>query len=490
MIEREKSEFLGNERLLARCKMNRGVADQIRIMIGHRGPFLTLFVKSLNCQACDIPRIIEMMCSSSVMGGRQPLPGFRESLEQLVTEIRGCVVHGVETEFDYDSSFGICRRAVDGSALFIFDILLRYCGSEETYDIPDSVSRIDHHAFYRCDSLKEILIPSNVTEIGDYAFSGCSSLRNIVIPDSVTEIGDYAFSGCTSLEEVVIPDSVTAIGHAAFGSGPYTRLIDGPRDRPEFEGCKSLKSVTIHGSITLIQNCAFHDCSSLERIVIPETVTEIGDCAFSGCSSLKNIVIPDTVAEIGDCAFSGCPDLFIEVEDSNVSYRSCRGALFDKTGKILFSGQSLVLKDGSCKIPDSVTVVGECAFKGCSSLSEIVFGDSVTVIGREAFAGCSSLKQVIIPDSVTEIEYCAFSGCSSLEQVIIPDSVTSIHIGAFRGCSSLERIVIPDHLISILLFKARSFCSEPTYVVPYHTEIVSGNDGRVIRQKSRGYRGY
>ncbi len=174
--------------------------------------------------------------------------------------------------------------------------------------IPDSVTRIEERAFYKCTSLVSITIPNSVTDIGVGVFGDCTSLkyneynngkylgnssnpyvvlyevinRNVSsfgIHENAKTIGSHAVSHCTSLTSIAIPDSVTSIGDHAFWAS------------------KSLKSITIPDSVTSIDTSAFSDCSSLTSVTIPDSVTSIGERAFSGCTSLTSINYGGTIEQ-------------------------------------------------------------------------------------------------------------------------------------------------------------------------------------------------
>ena len=324
--------------------------------------------------------------------------------------------------------------------------------------IPDSVTNIGDYAFSGCSSLSSVVIPDRVTSIGDCAFENCSSLTDIVIPDGVTNIGKCAFEGCRSLTDIVIPDCVTSIGDCAFANCFSLTGIVIPDSvtgigKFAFSGCSSLSSVVIPDSVSCIGSGAFKNCSSLSSLVIPDCVTSIGNYAFAYCKSLTDIVIPNSVTSIGDNAFRHCSSLSsLVIPESVVNLNGnpfcrwdgglkCLSPYFIYDNKVLFDkdkSKIIAFRDKnttSYVIPDSVTRIGESAFRHCSSLSSLVIPDSVTSIGEYAFRHCSSLSSLVIPDSVTSIECYAFSGCESLSSIVIPDSVTSIGYHAFASCN-------------------------------------------------------
>ena len=203
------------------------------------------------------------------------------------------------------------------------------------------------------------------------------------------------------------------------------------------------------------------------KVVIPRGYTSISWYAFDDCSSLTSITIPNSVTSIGKYAFRGCSSLTsIAVDSGNTVYDSrnnCNAIIETATNTLIAGCQNTV-------IPDSVTSIGDSAFRrcssltritipnssnyafyGCSGLTEITIPDSVTSIGRSAFSSCTGLTRITIPDSVISIGEYAFSWCRSLTKIAIPHSVTSIGNSAFYNCSNLREINFEGDLDSIKL---------------------------------------
>ena len=210
---------------------------------------------------------------------------------------------------------------------------------------------------------------------------------------------------------------------------------------------RNLTNYTIRQGTRSICDSAFaghvFSSPSLQSITIPDSVTSIGVSAFEFCSSLQSVTIPESVTIIKGNPFGDCP---ARVINRSNHFTIFEGNLYTSDRRKLISYLS---KGENFIIPDSVTSIGDRAFKGCSSLQSVTIPDSVTSIGRSAFWGCKSLKSVTIPDSVTSIGDYAFSFCKSLQSVTIPDSVTSIGGGAFSFCKSLQSVTIPDSVTSI-----------------------------------------
>ena len=400
-----------------------------------------------------------------------------------------------ENGYIYDIIDGIRYKLKDGKATVIRQLIRIKTATiyeKVTYkNVEYTVTSISEKAFYDCDSLTSITIPDSVTSIGRYAFNGCSSLNSIIIPDSVTNIGSNAFYDCESLESIsvdenntvyvsydgilynkaktefihipnaikgsiTIPDSITGINSNTFrscGSLESITVSENNALYSSYEGIlynkakteimlvpKGIKSVSFPDSITSIRDYAFSDCGLFTSLIIPDNIKSIGFQAFYNCSSLTNVIISDSVTSIDGNVFIGCVSLTsITVESSNKNFKSIDGNLYSKDGKTLLL-YAIGKTAKSFTIPNSVTSIGNSAFRDCSSLTSIIIPDSVTSIGDYAFSDCGSLISLIIPDNITSIGFRVFYNCCSLTSITIPDNITSIGGSAFENCRSLKDI--------------------------------------------------
>lgn len=164
-------------------------------------------------------------------------------------------------------------------------------------------------------------------------------------------------------------------------------------------------------AVYVIENGYVTGCKQyFSTMAVPSTnngisVVGIADGAFMNINkeTVKKIVLPESVTAIGNNAFKDCSDIEIEVN----------GAL---------------------------TLIGESAFENCNGLTEIKFGNELGNISFNAFKGCSSLKALIFPASLTLISENAFEDCSSLAYIVIHSSTATVENNAFGGCNALSAV--------------------------------------------------
>lgn len=188
---------------------------------------------------------------------------------------------------------------------------------------------------------------------------------------------------------------------------------------------------------------------SVAEIIIPDTVEIIDDYAFRGYyHQLNNIFIPANVTKIGECAFAGNKCLNITTSSDNKNYSSLNGVLFnkDKTELIAYSKDKT---SSAYTIPNTVSIISDCAFYDCPFLTELTIPESVTKIGAAAFFNCKNLKNLIIPNSVTDIDHNAFWCCEKLENITLSENISRISSQMFLQCYALDNIVIPNNVTCI-----------------------------------------
>lgn len=150
---------------------------------------------------------------------------------------------------------------------------------------------------------------------------------------------------------------------------------------------------------------------------------------------IKKINIGEGVTSIGNCAFYGCTAL----TEVNIP-----GTVTDIGYQAFYNCISLT----GITIPNSVTRLGTGAFDNCWRLADITMPETMSVIEKFAFRGCKALISLNFPSGVTNISEGVFRD-SGLTSFTIPEGVTNISNNAFLGCDSLTSVTIPEGVTGI-----------------------------------------
>ena len=140
--------------------------------------------------------------------------------------------------------------------------------------------------------------------------------------------------------------------------------------------------------------------------------------------NFSEIMLPDTLTSIGDEAFRDC----FELE--------------------------------SIHIPASVTYIGEFAFENCWKLKNLSVAvdnpnyksENQVIYSKDSsvLVACPVAKEIEIPSTVTKIGDSAFSGNVNIEHVVIPESVSELGKGAFNGTFRLKSITIEGDNLAVI----------------------------------------
>jgi len=124
-------------------------------------------------------------------------------------------------------------------------------------------------------------------------------------------------------------------------------------------------------------------------------------------SGKKYIQIPENATSIEPCGFTGGRFLLILVPEGIINI-----------GRAAFLASTIV----SISLPDSLRVIEDDAFCGCTRLKDLYIPKKLTHIGARAFMACDDLREIVIPETVEHIGDEAFAYCRRLKKVFIPET--------------------------------------------------------------------
>ena len=346
-----------------------------------------------------------------------------------------------------------------------------------SYTIAEGTKAVDDYAFAysRCGN---IALNEDVQVLGAQAFAN-TNIRSVRIPNSVsllgegcfessrvaevtfsggsalTEIAGAAFRWCSYLTDIVIPKNVDVINADAFSGSGLKNLSfeNGSRllriDQCAFNGC-ALVSVTLPGSLQKIGWGAFQDCRMLQTVTwaAESNLAVIGEYAFAHCEALKNIAIPESVTMVGYCAFfgSGLENLTIGKNLTEVGDGAFSGCQSLQSIQVAPENSKFKAQDGVVFSKDGTVL----HFFPAGRSGSYALPANTVRIGDYAFANAIHLTDVAMNEGLDEISGYAFSCCESLTTPVLPATLTTIGENAFEYCSNMSGyLLIPKEVISI-----------------------------------------
>ena len=194
--------------------------------------------------------------------------------------------------------------------------------------------------------------------------------------------------------------------------------------------------------------------------------------AFIRCAHLKSIYIPKAVRYVS--AFVGCSSLESIVVDADNPYldsrNNCNAIIETATNKLIAGCVSTI-------IPNDVVAIGQMAFAGMESISEVNVPDGVYDIGFDAFSGTqwfdsqpegvvyagkvayrvkgqvTNGTDIVLREGTNGIAEYAFEddNCQGPLSVTIPKSVVYISRYAFWQCWELKSLYLTLYYIGFSL---------------------------------------
>ncbi|MBP1530871.1 MAG: leucine-rich repeat protein [Bacteroidaceae bacterium] len=271
----------------------------------------------------------------------------------------------------------------------------------------------------------EETITFTVRVIGANAFQGCTGLTKVTMPRLVSEIGANAFAGCSGLTEF----------YSYAEQPPYLNMVYAEGDKNPTTPFEEIGSTCVlyvpedYGQTYQDQgwNQYFAEIREMEGIEIedPQPGDVIKVLADEGVK-VRYIITNNEEGNRTVCVGTG--------NSSRLAVDADYDGPLTIPNSFTYSGETYTVTEVSpyafyncgisaIELPESIISIGESAFYGCTSLSEVTGAEGLISINPYAFNGCSAMTSIFIPKTTSIISDYAFSGCTSLSQVIMEDGI-------------------------------------------------------------------
>ena len=316
---------------------------------------------------------------------------------------------------DLPASLKYLGRSAFGNSSKLRVVKIKSNINIDNYYSYSTVSPFSYENYYNDEISKEkpasifVSFEGDVSKVSDYLFKGVTPVKTVSFKDNInlTEIGNHAFDG-TSLTFLTLPDTVEKLGEFAFGNIKTLDSVNIPKkiitaDRA-FDGSKRLNELRNKFQDIRIPDGMFEN-TGLTTFIVPSGIKEIGKYAF-----LNNKRTDKNVETFGyENSLEGFKDVILPNGLTKIDSRA-------------FESTEIEYLD----IPDTVTEIGDGAFRFNSNIKSIKLPSELKALNGYLFEGNKNMNQLIIPDKVESIDTNAFVNMEGLENVYIPASVTKI----------------------------------------------------------------
>ena len=316
------------------------------------------------------------------------------------------------------------------------------CSSLTDMVLPNGLEVLDLFALKGCPQLRIDYLPESITTIGtDVFYENANMPDDVVLPNLTGSIGGGAFAK-TNIKRVLDLGNIIGTGVSSV----YWPTNNGAGT---FAGCVELELLVLPSSLTSIQHALAAGCTSLKAVVLEATTPPtLGNNCFMNTNNCP-IYVPDESVEAYKTTsnWSNYADRIYPISVYNEGGVSNIIEFADPAVEALCLSNWDNNKDGYLMRIEAagVTSLGT-VFKSnteITSFDELNEFTGLTSIANNAFYGCTNLNSVSLPESVTHIGEMAFRESSLLNCNLVLKNITVVEPGAFYK-TKVRSIIMPD----------------------------------------------
>lgn len=331
------------------------------------------------------------------------------------------------------------------------------------------------YAFYDCYALNEVKMENaTITRMGDGAFAVVTGSQQfgIIMPKKMSDgntIGRYMFAGRAGLEYVVLPQwgplrtNNAKIPDDIFHDCTGLRYVEfpAPTDAPNSCGYVSYDPEKLFADVNNLnfyvkgpyQNNNLEPASprqntwtaktAIDNMAVPylyqlggKNYYEVSQDGYLLCIDENGILTSCTLVDSDELQRSG--ELVIPEMVGNTKVQGIASDCFATfaDGKNLV--KTLIIRD------NSISTIDDSVFENWERLEKVYIGNSVTKVGNNAFKGCSSLTDVTF-GSPANGNHAAFTIGTDAFKTESPE--LTFHGDIVEGYAPFEWATAPDNII-------------------------------------------